>query len=117
MEVERDIAVTHYQEVDIWVRMWPPHLRQLIKTRFENSNCNYNNDISDLNEKQFTSYRKALKDLSNTLAEAVSEQWKERMEEIKKLDEQTSILTPNEGVFSQRRRHPLPANQPTIKSF
>ena len=39
------------------------------------------------------------------------------MRRKKKLDEQTNILTPNEGDFSQRRRRPLPVDQPTIESF
>ena len=32
MEVALDIAVTHPQGADIWVGMWPPHLKQLLKT-------------------------------------------------------------------------------------
>ena len=113
MKVALDIAVTHPQGADIWVGMWPPHLRQTLKTRFESSNSTYANALTHLTEQQLTFYRKALKDLSKTLAEAVSELWKERAKEIMKLDP-TQTLTPNDNDFSQERRHPLPADQPTI---
>ena len=96
--------------------MRPPPLRQLFKTRFENSNSTYTNALSNLSEKQLTFYRKALKDISKTLVEAVSELWKERVEEIKKL-EPKQTPTPNESDFSQGKRHSLLANQPTIESF
>ena len=53
------------------------------QTRFENSNSNstYTNALPNLSEKQVTFHRKALKDMLNTLAKAVSELWKERAEE------------------------------------
>ena len=72
------IAVTHLQAADVWEGMWPPHLRQLLKRRFGSSNSAYNNAISKLTEKQLTFYRKALKDLSKALVEAVNELGKER---------------------------------------
>ena len=98
--------------------MWPPNRRQLLKKRFEGSNSTYNLAFSNLSEKKLTFYRKALKDLSKTLAEAVYGLWKERAEEIKKLVEQAQILTPNESDYSQVTRHPLlPADQPLIESF
>ena len=111
-----DIAVTHPQGEDVWVRMWPPHLRELLKTRFKNSNRTYANALTNISEKQLTFYRKAPKNLSKTLAEAVSELWKERAEEIKKL-EPIQTPTSNESGISQGRRRPLPADQPTIESF
>ena len=49
---------------DVWVGMWSPYLRQLIKTRFENSNRTYTNALTSLSEKQLAVYREALKDLS-----------------------------------------------------
>ena len=59
-------------------------------------------------------YKKALKDLSKTLAEAVSELWKEMTEEIKKLKDQTNTV---ERQHSQGSSQPLPADQPTLESF
>ena len=91
--------------------MWPPHLIQLLTTQFESSNSTYNNALSNISEKQLTFYRKALKDLSNTLAEAVSDLRKERVEEIKELVEHTQILTPNASDHSQGRKHPQPADR------
>ena len=37
MEVILDIVVTHPHGADVWVGMWPPSLRQTLKSRFENS--------------------------------------------------------------------------------
>ena len=37
MEIILDIAATHPQGADVWVGMWPPYLRQTLKSRFENS--------------------------------------------------------------------------------
>ena len=42
------------------------------ETRFKSSNSTYANALTKLSEKQLTFYRKALKDLTKTLAEAVS---------------------------------------------
>ena len=50
MEIIPDIAVKHPQGEDVWVGMYPPTLRQIIKSRFENSSI-YSNAITDLSEK------------------------------------------------------------------
>ena len=76
----RDIAVTHPQGVDVWIGLWPPQLRHLLKTRFESSNSTYNDALKKLSVKTLSFYRKALKDLSKTVAEAVSDLWKEYTE-------------------------------------
>ena len=104
-------------DIALYQQIWPPHLTQLLKARFESSNSTYSNALSNLSEKTLTFYRKALKDLSMTLVEAVSELWKERAEEIEKLGEQSNTMTPNENDHYGGRRHPLPADQPTIVLF
>ena len=91
MEAALDITVTHPKGGDVWVGMWSLHLKQLLKIRFESSNCTYNNAFSNLTEKKLTFYRKALKELPKTLAEAVSELRKEHAE-VKKLGEQMHAL-------------------------
>ena len=83
--------------------------------KIRNSSSIYANALTSL-VKQLTFYRKALKKLSKTLVEAVFELWKDRGEEIKKV-EPIQTPTPNESDFFQERRHPLPADQPTIESF
>ena len=35
MEIMFDIAVTHPQEADVLVGMWPPTLRQILRLRFQ----------------------------------------------------------------------------------
>ena len=85
MEIALDIAVTHSQGADVWVRMWTPMIRQLLKARLENSSSNSTNALTNLFEKALVFYRRALKDPSKTLAEAVSEA-------IKKLDEQMNTV-------------------------
>ena len=111
MEIALDIAVTHPQGADVWVGLWPPQLRQLLKTRFKCSNSTYNNALSNLSDITLTFYRKA-PELSKTLAEAVSELWKDGTEEIKQLVKQTQQLTPEEDDYTQGRRHPQPNTIP-----
>ena len=67
-----DIAAIHIQGADAWVGMWPPSLRQTQKSRFENNNS-YANALTNLSEKSLVFYRKALKEVFKTLAEADSE--------------------------------------------
>ena len=57
--------------------------------RFEDRYSTYTNAFTILSGKAKSFYRKASKDLSETLAEAVFELWKERTEAIKRLVEQT----------------------------
>ena len=73
-EILLDIAVNHLQGADVWVEMWPPSLRQILKSRYENSS-KYTNALTNLSVKRLIHFRKALKDVSKTLAEAVSEFW------------------------------------------
>ena len=53
------------QGADVWVGMWPPFLRQTLKSRFENSS-NYANTITNLTKKRLVFLRKALKEVSKT---------------------------------------------------
>ena len=77
--------------------MWTPTLWQLLKNQFDNSNSTYTYTFKNLSEKALVLYRRVLNDLLKTLAEAVSELWKERTEAIKKLLEQ--IHTEEIGHF------------------
>ena len=118
MEVTLNIAVTRPQRANVWAEMWPQLLWQLFKTWFEGSNSTYANLLTNLTERDPTSYRKVMKDLSMTLAEAVSRLCKERTAKIKRLLGQMQQLTPAEGrVHTQGNSHPLPVDQPTINSF
>ena len=114
MEIILDIAATHPQGADIWVGMWPPSLRQVLKLRFESSS-NYANTLTNMSEKTLVFLRKALKDVSKTLAEAVSELWTERAAAIKLMEQ--GELAQVEQAQQQWRGSPLPSNQPTIESF
>ena len=107
MEIILDITVTHPQGADVWVGMLPQSLRQLLKTRFENSS-NYANALTNLTEKRLIFFRKALKEVSKTQVEAVSEIWIERVEAIKVI-EQTEQAQP-EPDQQQWRGKPLPSN-------
>ena len=91
--------------------MWPPYLRQTLKSRFENSS-DYANTLTSITEKQQISPRKALKEVSKALAEAVSELWSEREAAIKLIEQIEQEQA--EGDQQQRRGTPLPSNQPTI---
>ena len=73
MEITLDIEVTHPQEADVWMRMQPSLLIQLLKARLERNNSPYAYAFRNLSEMALTFYRKALKDLLKSLAEAVSE--------------------------------------------
>ena len=87
---------------------------QTLKSRFENSS-NYANTLTNLTEKRLVFLRKALKEVSKTLAEAVSELWSERTAAIK-LMEQTE-QEQAERDQKQWRGAPFPSNQSTIESF
>ena len=54
-----------------------------IKRRFERCNPTYINALTNISERALGYYRKSIKELSKTLAEAISELWKERAEAIK----------------------------------
>ena len=99
MEIALNIAVINPQGADVWVGMWT-----LMLTRFENNNSTYTNALTNLSEKVLVFYRKALKELLKTLAEAVSEPWRERPEAIKKLVEHTKTV---EREHFRRSSHPL----------
>ena len=105
MEIILGIAVPHPQGMDVWVGMWPPSLKQTLKSRFENS-TNCPNSVTNLTEKLLVFFRKALKEVSTTLAGAISELWTECAESIK-LIEQSDLA----------RATPLLLNQPTIELF
>ena len=77
-----DGAVTNPKEANEWVGMWPPALRQILKTRFKNSS-NYANTLTNLSDERLVFVRKALKEVSKTLAEAFSELWTELAVAIK----------------------------------
>ena len=102
------------QGAGVWVGMWPPSLRQTLKSLFENIK-NYANALTNETEKKLILFRKALKEVSKALAEAVLELWIERAEEIK-LIEQTEQAQ-SEPDQQQWRRTPLPSNQRTIELF
>ena len=72
MEIVSDIAVKHPDRADVWVRMCSSSLRQILKSRFENS-YNHANALTFLSEKRLVFFRKARKENSKTLAEAVSD--------------------------------------------
>ena len=94
--------------------MWPPTLIQTLKSRFEiSSNCS--NALTILSDKRLVFPRKALKEVSKTLAEAVLELWTERTAAIT-LIEQTEQA---QSGLDQRqlRGTPLPSDQPTMESF
>ena len=57
MEIILDIAATHPQGADVWVGMWPPPLRQTLKSRYDNSS-NYTNALTNLSEKRLVFFRK-----------------------------------------------------------
>ena len=86
-----------------------PTLRQLLMTRFNNSNSTNINALTNLSEKALVFYRKTRKDLSKRLAEAVSELWKERTEAIKKLLERIKLQNSTEKDITP--------DQPTMESF
>ena len=81
IEIILDIAVTHPQGADAWKEIWPSTL-QLVKSRFENS-CNYSNALANLSDKALVFFKKIKKKISESLAEAFFEQWKERAGRIK----------------------------------
>ena len=60
--------------------------RQTLKTRFENSS-NYSNALTNLTKKSLVLLRKALEEVSKTLAEAVTELWTERAAAIKSMEQ------------------------------
>ena len=114
MGIILDITVTHLQGADIWVGMWPPSFRQILKSRFGNSS-NYLNALTNLSEKRLIFLRKAAKEVSKTLAEADSELRTKRTA-AKKLIEQTEQAQ-TELDLQRGRGTPLPSNQPTMESF
>ena len=57
MEIILVIAATHPQGADVWVGMWPPSLRQTLKSRYENSS-NYANVLINLSEKRLVFFGK-----------------------------------------------------------
>ena len=89
-------------------------LRQTLKSRFENSSI-YSNALTNLPEKRLVFLKKALKGVSKTLAEAVSELWTERSAAMK-LIEQTK-QDQSELDQQKLRGTPLPSNQQTMESF
>ena len=66
--------------------------------------------LTNPSEETLVSYRKSVKGLSKTLAEAVSELWKEQTEAIKKQLVLEQMKTIEERVHFQGSRHPLPVN-------
>ena len=61
MEIILEIAAIHPQGSDVWVEMWPPSLRQTLKSGYEISS-NYANELINLSEKRLVFFRKALKE-------------------------------------------------------
>ena len=76
MEIILDIAAAHSQRAGEWIGMWPPSLRQTLKSRLENSS-NYANVLTNLSEIE----------VSKTLAGPVSELWTERTEAVKQIEQ------------------------------
>ena len=107
MAINLDITVTHSQGADAWVGMWPPTIRQILKSRFDNS-CNNANSLTHLSKKRLVFVRKALNEVSKILAEAVSELWIEHAAAIK-LIVQTELTQP-ELDQQQWTETPLPSN-------
>ena len=89
-------------------------LRQTLKNIFERSNPTYINALTIITEKTLEYYRQAFKEASKTLAEAVSELWKERIDVIKQLEQKNSTEEPH---HSQERGNALPADQFKMESF
>ena len=73
METELNIAVTHSQVADVWVRMWPLMPGHTLKLRFESSNSTCANTLTSISEKALIFYRKTQREILKILAEAVSE--------------------------------------------
>ena len=109
-----DIAVKHPQGEDEWVGMCLPTLRPALKCSYKRSNPTNMNKLTNVSEIVLGYYRKSFKEVSKTLAEAASEQWKEGLDSIKKFEQQT----PSEDEpHSQGREMAQPADQPRIESF
>ena len=60
-----DIAVTQPQGEDDWVGIGPPSIRQILKSRFENSS-NYANALTNLLEKRLVFFRGGLGTMNRT---------------------------------------------------
>ena len=82
------------------------------KHRFERCNPTYIYAIANISERALGYYRKSLKEVSKTLAEAVSALWKERAEAPKRAEQETPL---EDEQHSQARERALPADQPTIE--
>ena len=68
-----------------------------------------------MSEKRMVFFSKALKEVSKTLAEAVSELWIEGAAVIKIIDQTEQAQS--EPDQQQLRGTSLPSNQPTMESF
>ena len=78
-------TITHPQGADVLVGMCPPTLGQKQKSRFENSS-NYSNALTNMSEKRIVFLRIALKEVSKTLADSVSELWTDRAAAVKLIE-------------------------------